>query len=121
MFDDWPQECAFMSQFLKIWADRYPFNGEMKGAHAWIEPGSYILIITSNYSIDECNFNETDKQAIKERFTEVFIDESPLWQYEVVQFDIFVCKGTEKRITEVYIDDSPLFQYEVVNFDILLK
>ena len=56
---------------MKIWADRFPFIGECKGSHMLLNPGKFILIITSNFSIDQCFKNPIDVEAIKRRFTEV--------------------------------------------------
>ena len=58
---------------LKDWGDRYPFKGEIKGAATDINPGTFFLIITANYSIDECFEKEEDKKAIQRRFREVNI------------------------------------------------
>jgi hypothetical protein len=41
-----------------------------------IWPGSFYSIITSNYPIDICMWNEADREAIKRRFTEWWIDSS---------------------------------------------
>lgn len=53
---------------FKKWTDRNPFLGEVKGAHIVINPADFNLIVTSNYSIDEC-FDYTDALAVKRRFT----------------------------------------------------
>ena len=58
-------------QHIKIWGDRYPFEGECKGSHLMIEPRRFFLIITSNYPIEGCFMNYEDQQAIKRRFHEV--------------------------------------------------
>ena len=73
--EDYPNKSEFMGQFIKIWADRYAFQGEIKGSSMLISPAYYILIVTSNYAIEEC-FSDGDIDAIKSRFTEVHI-ESP--------------------------------------------
>ena len=65
-----PQGNALV-QHMKIWGDRYPFEGECKGSHMLIEPRRFFLIVTSNYSIDMCFQTEDDKDAIKRRFHEV--------------------------------------------------
>ena len=73
ILEDYP--CApqgnMLVQHMKIWGDRYPFQGECKGSHIMVEPARFFLIVTSNYSIDECFINEEDKKAIKRRFKEV--------------------------------------------------
>lgn len=62
-------------QHMKIWGDRYPFIGETKGSEVWVEPGRFILIVTSNYPIENCFENEEDIQAIKRRFHEIHMTE----------------------------------------------
>lgn len=72
IIDDWPDMDHggdMLVQHLKIWADRYPFTAEVKGSHLAIMP-KFQLVITSNYSIDECFKNEKDREAIKRRITE---------------------------------------------------
>lgn len=61
-----------MGQLMKVWADRYAFHGEIKGSSMLISPDYYILIVTSNYAIEEC-FSEGDIEAIKARFTDMHI------------------------------------------------
>jgi hypothetical protein len=56
---------------IKIWADRYPFQGETKGSSSLIQPGRFCLIGTSNFSIEQCFTNGEDVAAIKRRFREI--------------------------------------------------
>lgn len=65
-----PTTAKYLTQHMKIWADRYPFVAELKGAHMTIAPANYKLYITSNYSIEEC-FTGIDLDAIKARFQPV--------------------------------------------------
>lgn len=67
-----PASGKYLAQHLKIWADRYLFIGECKGTHQPIYPGSFILIVTSNYSIDACFENPEDQAAIRRRFCQVY-------------------------------------------------
>ena len=72
VIDDWPDMDHggdMLCQHLKVWADRYPFTGEIKGSHLAIEP-KFQLIITSNYSIEQCFKNPEDVAAIKRRISE---------------------------------------------------
>jgi hypothetical protein len=73
IIEDWPvRELDGMTRYAKIWADRYPFPGEIKGGGMYIVPGDYKLIVTSNYSIDQCfTRNPEDMYAIKRRFCEI--------------------------------------------------
>lgn len=58
---------------LKVWSDRYPFNAEVKGTILNVPCPSFYLVITSNYSMEEC-FNPTDLGALRRRFEEHFMD-----------------------------------------------
>lgn len=71
VIDDWPAAPMgdMLCQQLKVWGDRYPFTGEIKGAHVCISP-TFQLIVTSNYCIDDCFTKSEDRDAIKRRFTE---------------------------------------------------
>lgn len=71
LFDDFPGDAKYLAQFLKIWDDGYPYNGELKGGHIWINPGEYFIILTSNYAIDGI-FEPTDAEAIKRRFHTIY-------------------------------------------------
>lgn len=71
IIEDWPDKDNggnMLSQHLKIWADRYAFTAEVKGSAKRISP-KYNLVITSNYSIEECFSNDRDIDAIIRRFT----------------------------------------------------
>lgn len=88
--EDYPSlpQGQILGQLMKIWADRYSFQAEIKGSSLSINPGKFILIVTSNYSIDEC-FEEKDAAAIKRRFKEVRIEN---------QNDIFLSTVVDKSI-----------------------
>lgn len=68
-----PSHGKWIAQFLKIWGDRYPFIGETKGSNVLVQPGSYFLIITSNFGIDEVFENQSDRDAIRRRFSELHV------------------------------------------------
>jgi hypothetical protein len=55
---------------LEKWGDRYPFVGGVKGSTLLVDPGRFTLIVTSNYSIDQC-FSRTSGEAIHARFQEI--------------------------------------------------
>jgi hypothetical protein len=71
IIEDWPPapQGDMLCQHLKVWADRYPFGGETKGSCIPIMPGRFFVIITSNYSPEQCFTKEEDRQAIKRRFS----------------------------------------------------
>lgn len=55
---------------LKIWTDRYPFLGEVKGASAYIHLSKFI--ITSQYRLDDCfPFCPKLSEALHRRFQEI--------------------------------------------------
>lgn len=65
-----PDHGKYLGHFLKIWADRYPFSPEIKGAHIKkIRPEK--IIVLSNYTIDECFERAQDRLPIKRRFKTV--------------------------------------------------
>lgn len=68
IIEEWSPEVKGLTSYLKIWADRYPFNAEVKGSSMVIRPKK--IIITSNYSMEEC-FMGDDLEALKRRFKEI--------------------------------------------------
>lgn len=66
IIDDWGPNQGVLVDHLKHWADRYPFPAECKGSCMRIRPKK--IIITSNYSIEQCFEREEDVAAIKRRF-----------------------------------------------------
>lgn len=70
VIEEWSPKNDMSASGLKIWADRYPFNAEIKGGQLRkIRPGK--IIVTSNYTIDECFEREGDRDPIKRRFKQV--------------------------------------------------
>lgn len=59
----------YLTSFLKQWADKWPFNAEIKGSAKMLRPPK--LIVTSNYSIDEMEFPPACHAALKRRFKEI--------------------------------------------------
>lgn len=66
LLDDWDPEIKGMVNYLKIWADRYPFRAEVKGSSMMIRPKK--IIVTSNYPPEECFERQQDVEAIRRRF-----------------------------------------------------
>jgi len=67
VLDDFdPSHAEFLTYYLKIWADHYVFNAEVKGGMMRIRPKTFI--ITSQYGIDQCFKTEQDRAAISRRF-----------------------------------------------------
>lgn len=64
-----PDQTKWISPFLKKWADKWPFDAEVKGGSKQLRPK--LIVITSNYSIEEMLFSQNDLPAIRRRFREV--------------------------------------------------
>lgn len=62
-----PAAGAWLAHYLKIWADRYPFSPEIKGATLKkIRPKKVIVL--SNYTIEECFPEPQDSLPLRRRF-----------------------------------------------------
>jgi hypothetical protein len=56
---------------VKHWGDRAPFQAGVKGSTILVDPGKFTLIVTSNYSIEQCFSRPQDRAAMRERFWEI--------------------------------------------------
>jgi hypothetical protein len=64
-------------QQLKVWSDRFNYKVEVKSGSQVLNPNKFTLIVTSNYSIDNClSDNTEDTDALKRRFFVVNLDET---------------------------------------------
>jgi hypothetical protein len=70
IIEDWPraEKGNCLAWYLKVWGDRYPFNGEVKGFTLLMEPARWTLVITSNYPPNDCFLGDEDVKAIERRF-----------------------------------------------------
>lgn len=67
VLDDFaPEHGKYLGYFLKIWADHYAFNAEVKGGMLRIRP--LKIIVTSQYSITSCFEDAETIEAITRRF-----------------------------------------------------
>jgi len=66
IIDEWSPCHEVLACHLKQWADHHPFAAETKGSSICIRPKK--IIITSNYSIDQCFSKEEDAVPLKRRF-----------------------------------------------------
>lgn len=67
VIEEWEPKNECTASKLKIWADRYPFPGEIKGGTLErIRPKK--IIVTSNYTIRECFPNPQDHEPLLRRF-----------------------------------------------------
>jgi len=82
LIDDFDKAGQCLGHYLKIWADCYSFNGEIKGST--LKPVYSKLFITSQYlpvdiwcpGTEEKNWDDEMRQAIERRFTIMTIDEN---------------------------------------------
>lgn len=67
VLDDFdPSHGKFLEYYLKIWADHYAFNAEVKGGMLNIRPKR--IIVTSQYTIEECFESVEGREALNRRF-----------------------------------------------------
>lgn len=66
---DYPQD---IKRLIKVWGDRLPFTGESKGVSHRIRPK--LVIITSNWSIDQTFPDPIDSAAMKKRYFTIKFD-----------------------------------------------
>lgn len=64
-----PEHTKWIAPFLKKWSDKWPFDAEVKGGAIQIRPK--LIVVTSNYSMQEMCFGENDFPALQRRFREV--------------------------------------------------
>lgn len=95
LMEDFPsllESNGALGSHMKLWADRYSFTAEQKNSSLIIHPKSYVFIVTSNYSIEQC-FKPGDVEAIKSRFNEIYVEKNDLLFemvleiYDILHFD----------------------------------
>ena len=72
-----PDVCTHLARFFKKWCDKYETAGEVKNGNLDCFRPHYI-IVTSNYTIEECFPNPNDYGPLKRRFTEIYLDKKYL-------------------------------------------
>lgn len=80
IFEDLHYTMPFINTYLKIWADRKPFNAQIKGTSFKIRPKR--LVVTSNHSIERCITDPDDLKAFQRRFTEFHVPEFDPYHYQ---------------------------------------
>jgi len=76
LLDDFaPEHGKFLAYFLKIWADHYVFNAEVKGGMLRIRP--LRVIVTSQYPLHACFEEEQTISALTRRFKIERMGETP--------------------------------------------
>lgn len=86
--EEWSPKNECTGSNLKIWADRYPFTGQIKGGSLKkIRPRK--LIVLSNYEIDHCFTESRDIDPLRRRFTVLrFPDDLPIAEERAKAFHL---------------------------------
>jgi hypothetical protein len=95
-----------LAHHMKVWADRYPFLGEIKGGGVTIEPGRWALVVTSNYCIDECFGKEQDKRALHRRFNEIEMTAANKKLIDELRIDFAILTTKTKEREREQIDEE---------------
>lgn len=67
-----PNSAKFLGSFMKTWCDHYAFNAEVKGGTKMLRPKK--MIITSNYSIEQCFTDPAVSEPLNRRFTKTYFE-----------------------------------------------
>jgi gas vesicle protein len=99
ILEDYPRfpQGDILQHHIKIWADRYPFIGEIKNGHKLIEPGRYALVITSNFSIEQCFSNAQDVAAISRRFNQIEMTKHNAVLIKSTKIDLELLNDSQKN------------------------
>lgn len=74
IIEEWSPKNEVSGAQLKVWADRYPFPGQIKGGTLTrIRP--IKVIVLSNYTISECFEHHQDRDPLYRRFHELHFPE----------------------------------------------
>lgn len=76
VIEEWAPKNEMSASGLKIWSDRYPFSCEVKGGTMRrIRPKK--VIVTSNYSMEQCFERVEDLEPLQRRFKQVYFPRTP--------------------------------------------
>nr|UOF80454.1 rep protein [Cressdnaviricota sp.] len=64
-----PSHTSWIAPYLKKWADKWPFDAEVKGGAMQLRPK--LIVVTSNYTMSEMGFCDADYPALARRFRQV--------------------------------------------------
>lgn len=83
IIDDMSPYKKVLCDEMKTWADRYPFQAQIKGTMLLIRPK--LIVVTSNYCIDEVWEDETTRLAMHRRFTEIYVPSNlPMTDFKTI-------------------------------------
>lgn len=75
-----PNQCKYLGWYMKRWADKFSFPMETKGGGRQIRP--LHIVVTSQYTIDECFEDYRVAAAMKNRFKELHLTH---WEQRALQ------------------------------------
>lgn len=73
-----PKQCLYLGWYMKRWGDLYSFPMETKGGGTQIRPKH--VVVTSQYTIEQCFLDELECTAIKNRYKLVNL---PHWKRRI--------------------------------------
>lgn len=71
LLDDFGHSHTKLTDYLKRWADMYPFKSEIKGSSKYLRPE--LMVVTSNYSIDQLFPDKYEQSILLDRFKVIHI------------------------------------------------
>lgn len=100
VIEEWSPKNECTGSQLKIWCDRYPFTGEIKGGTLKkIRPRK--IIVLSNYTIEQCFTSASDVNPLLRRFTQfTFPEDEEMARLNGQTFQMPDPAATEEQVVE---------------------
>jgi len=100
VIEEWSPKNECTGSQLKIWCDRYPFTGEIKGGTlSKIRPKK--IIVLSNYTIEQCFTSAADVNPLLRRFTQyTFPEDAEMARLNGATFQLPDPAATEVNVVE---------------------
>jgi hypothetical protein len=64
-----PSHAPWIAPYLKKWADKWPFDAEVKGGAMQLRPK--LIVVTSNYCMEDMGFDDISLKALQRRYVQV--------------------------------------------------
>lgn len=103
--EEWSPKNECTASALKIWADRYPFTAEVKGAMLpKIRPVKFIIL--SNYTIEQCFPAKEDCDPLLRRFKVINFPDGKPWARQLANNWKSETMETSKTCDTILEEDS---------------